>query len=321
MAKAKKAQMSLEMIIGLLILLVVAVVVIRIFITSFKQDPQKTFESTIKEMNFKSDCDNICSDYKNSGTRAALAKFCYTKMIGDPDLNKNGLIDKYQSMTKVLEICEDSVYCFHVTKCETESGVIDWSDCREATCEAYREVYPDNMNKVDKKVTELFNLGSCKGIKNDEDWIKLYFNQGDNQPCSNPPGSFEIALENCKYDPDGADNDITTTADNWNLKCDITADSLKGECGANNGRMWLIIQKDTSARTDLRTALPCLGSVGGTISVNDVTNKLEAKLEILDGNEPVPGANGKYSFVYTCMSKCDTGAFPIGGEEIFADPV
>jgi len=199
MAKAKKGQMSLEMIIGLLILLVVAVVVIRIFITSFKQDPQKTFESTIKEMNFKSDCDNICSDYKNSGTRAALAKFCYTKMIGDPDLNKNGLIDKYQSMTKVLEICEDSVYCFHVTKCETESGVIDWSDCREATCEAYREVYPDNMNKVDKKVTELFNLGSCKGIKNDEDWIKLYFNQGDDKPCSNPPTGQNciISFDSC----------------------------------------------------------------------------------------------------------------------------
>ncbi|MEM5792921.1 MAG: hypothetical protein QXY45_00990 [Candidatus Aenigmatarchaeota archaeon] len=189
----KKAQMSLEMIIGLLILLVVAVVVIRIFLKGMSQNPQDQFEQTLKDMNFIGECDRLCNEYKNSGTRAALAKFCYTKMTGNPDLNKNGKIDKLKAKTKLLEICEDSVYCFHMTTCETDAGIIDWSDCRDAVCNEYIEIYTsagygDALDRANRKVSSLFSLGSCTGIGDEENWMKLFFSNPSNRddlehPC------------------------------------------------------------------------------------------------------------------------------------------
>ena len=201
----KKAQMSLEMIIGLLILLVVAVVVIKMFLSGMSGADDIGAKKKLQEMGFIGDCKSLCDKYKSTGSRATLAKYCYTKMEGD--LNGDGLISKFQADTKVLDICEDSVYCFHMVPCETRDGKdIDWADCRKVVCESYKDVYPDNMDKVDNKVSSLFTLGSCDGIKRDENWIKLYFNNGDDKPCTKPPGEqFCIGeITDCEIRPSGS---------------------------------------------------------------------------------------------------------------------
>ncbi|MBL7170048.1 MAG: hypothetical protein ISS48_03440 [Candidatus Aenigmarchaeota archaeon] len=219
----KKAQMSLEMIIGLLILLVVAVVVIRIFLKGMEGASDIGAEKKLKEMGFYADCESLCSRYLSTGSRATLANFC-TKKISI-DIDGDGITDKFKAQTRFLDICEDSIYCFHMVKCETDYEVIDWDDCRAVVCQAYEDVYPEETQsggKVDQKVAELFTLGSCKDIPDDENWLKLYFNRGDNRPCSNPPAVEFLdlrSLTSCTIDnSDPANPGFTCVAD-YGGKC------------------------------------------------------------------------------------------------------
>ncbi len=194
-----KTQMSLQMVVGLVILLVVAVVIIRIFLTKMTgmDKPEQDMKEIIRDLGFESECERLCSKYLSEGSEAILAKYCYTKMEGDTDLNRNDLVDSFQANTKVLEICEDGVYCFHVVPCEDDSGVISWEDCRKTVCEEYLEVYNGDENKADLKVKELFpSEGSCD-ISEGDNWWDMYF--GD-YPCSAPPGEEELYLRNCVYD-------------------------------------------------------------------------------------------------------------------------
>lgn len=181
----KKGQMSLEMIIGLLILLVVAIVVIRMFLTNIVNidKPGKDIDQVLKEKGFQSTCEGLCSDYLIGGSQATLARYCFTKMSGDPDLNRNGLIDTISAKTKVLDICEDTIYCFHISPCKSDTGTIDWEDCRQVVCRSYYDIYKD-WDTADKKVKELFpSAGTCK-LTSDANWWKMYFG---NKPCTDPP--------------------------------------------------------------------------------------------------------------------------------------
>jgi hypothetical protein len=159
----KKGQMSLEMIIGLLILLVVAVVVIRLFLGNIEgiNEPEKGVKDKLKSMGFYGECESLCNKYLATGTRANLARYCYTKMEGDTDLNDNGLVDTIEADTKILQICEDMIYCFHVVECETEAGVVDWDDCRDVVCAAIEDDYPPGTN-VNAIFSEFYpGVGNC----------------------------------------------------------------------------------------------------------------------------------------------------------------
>jgi len=183
----KKGQMSLEMIIGLLILLVVATVVIRIFLKSITKTEDTGFENTIKWKNFQSKCESLCNEYKGSGSRGTLAKYCYTQMSGNTDLNDNGVVDELDSSTKILPICEDMIYCFHVYECETDYGIIDWGDCRDTVCESVEKDYDIHRDaQLDAKVKEDYfpGVGSCELKNEDDNWWNMYFGGA---PCSSPP--------------------------------------------------------------------------------------------------------------------------------------
>jgi len=183
----KKGQMSLEMIIGLLILLVVAVVVIRLFLGNIEgiNEPQEGVKDKLKSMGFYSDCENLCSRYLSTGTRANLARYCYTRMQGNTDLNNNGLVDTIEADTKILPICEDTIYCFHMVECETSAGVIDWDDCRDVVCAAVEEDYGYTGTDLDDKVYDFFpGVGNCDLGSAPQNWWTMYF--GAN-PCTNPP--------------------------------------------------------------------------------------------------------------------------------------
>ena len=181
--KNKKGQMSLEMIIGLLILLVVAAVVIRIFLQNVGtigtlDDLRKA--NQYKE--FKQQCEAQCNEYEASGTRAAAAKYCSTKFKGATNLKQDLLNKPIPSDTKIgLSICPDAIYCFHVQQCETDAGVIDWADCRAVLCQAYYDTYSD-YGKASQKVQELIpNSGNCN-LPANENWYTL-FGFGPNPPC------------------------------------------------------------------------------------------------------------------------------------------
>jgi hypothetical protein len=182
-----KSQMSLEMIIGLLILLVVAAVVINLFLNSTKNLGTQQYQSALQYRNFKATCESLCNDFQSSQDIAAAAKFCYTKLTGDHDLNRNGKVDAFVADTKVLYICEDAIYCFHAYDCHSETSSIDWPDCRQILCNAYYDVYQD-YGKANDKVKAIFanGIGSCTLPANEPNWFNLYF--GTN-PCTQGPAT------------------------------------------------------------------------------------------------------------------------------------
>ncbi len=199
-----KGQMSIQMIVALVILLVVAVVTIRVFLKKMgeAEQPQQNMKEIIRDIGFEGQCERLCNEYKLDESTAALAKYCYTKLEGDTDLNNNGLVDSFNANTKVLPICEDGVYCFHVVECKTNTGVVDWEDCRKTVCDEYSKI--DGVD-VDGKVKELFpSEGSCD-LPRGENWWDMYFGP---IPCSFPPGI--LGLKDCSYDSD-TDELICTT--------------------------------------------------------------------------------------------------------------
>jgi hypothetical protein len=178
-----KAQMSLEMVIGLLILLIVAAVVINLFLSNSNiGNFSKSVKSSLAYRNFKSSCDSACQDYLGSGSLAAAAKFCFNKMPTTPDMALN---KPFPADTLLVNVCPDAVYCFHVTTCQSDTQQIDMTNCRQVLCNAYYQVYQD-YSLANQKVKAYFpnGLGSCSLAAGDANWFQLYFG---NNPCTEGP--------------------------------------------------------------------------------------------------------------------------------------
>lgn len=185
-----KAQMSLEMVIGLLILLIVAAVVINLFLTNSNiSNFTKNIKQSLSYRNFKSSCDSLCQDYLGSGSLAAAAKFCFNKMSTTPDMALN---KPFPADTLLVNVCPDSVYCFHVTTCQSDTQQIDITNCRQVLCNAYYQVYSNVPNAdatqlSNDKVKQYFpnGAGTCSLPAGDPNWYNLYFG---NNPCTQGPG-------------------------------------------------------------------------------------------------------------------------------------
>jgi uncharacterized protein (UPF0333 family) len=182
--KSSKGQMSLEMIIGLLILLVVAAVVINMFLGNIKSiGGVKKWTDNLKYKEFVSICQGLCNDYlSNPSNKGTIAKYCY-QQLGKEDLNANGVYDKIEADILPFAICEDAVYCFHVFTCEKDKVKFDMAQCRQLLCNLYNEIYKD-WNKADQKVFSLIpNGGTCDMTGEDYNWWKINFGPS---PCINP---------------------------------------------------------------------------------------------------------------------------------------
>jgi len=132
-----KSQMSLEMIVGLLILLVLAAVVISLILKFVRPPPPPPMEPQLK-----AECERLCNEFLLYETDESAATFCSEK-VRDYDWNGNGFIgDSFTALTKLMSVCEDGVYCFHIYECKMKNGEkIDWDDCKSFMCKAYYEVY------------------------------------------------------------------------------------------------------------------------------------------------------------------------------------
>lgn len=189
----RKGQMSLEMVIGLLILLVVAAVVIKIFLGSVNNISSiNDLKSAQAYQDFKNGCTTLCDQYKSiSGglaARAAAAKYCEQKFTGTAGLSQSILNKPIESDTKAgISVCPDGIYCFMAQECDTPDGVaIDWSDCKTILCQAYYDSYGD-YGKASAKVMQLIpNQGSCT-LPSDTNWFTLY-GFGPSPPCGGSVG-------------------------------------------------------------------------------------------------------------------------------------
>jgi hypothetical protein len=175
-----KAQMSLEMIIGLLILLVVAAVIISLFMSKIKEfTSMSNWQEDLDFRKFKSDCESLCKE----GSEGQILQYCSGK-LNKKDLNGNHRIEALPSDTSALPMCEDAIYCFHVAKCQSQDGeTIDAKACKEILCRAWVDAYNGDLSKASTKVmTELVpGYGTCT-IKDDENWWRVA-KFGPEPPC------------------------------------------------------------------------------------------------------------------------------------------
>ena len=186
----RKGQKSLEMIIGLVILLVVASVVISMFLNIF-QEPD-IGQDTVELEQVKQDCSSKCDEWKSAKDVNSLsAAVDYCTSTYEHDFDGDGSTSGVAG-SGFNSYCEDGVQCFNVQTCESGFQTLDQETCRQLMCEYYTDINNDPYNitkqgNVHDHISDLVrdNVGSC-GLSDLEDeagyQIANWFNQRDNEP-------------------------------------------------------------------------------------------------------------------------------------------
>ncbi len=137
--------MSLEMIIGLIILLVVAAVVIKIFMDKMNlSDPPGT--EGIELDQYRLACSSLCQRYIDSDFVPAEALH-YCEKYYDIDLNKNGKTRGEVGHVSAYGVSEDRVYCFTLIECNwgsSRNSRLTPQKCKDIMCDVYTERHASN---------------------------------------------------------------------------------------------------------------------------------------------------------------------------------
>jgi len=232
-----KAQMSLEMIIGLLILLVVAVVVIRMFLRGMESmEELKNFKNSMDYSRFKAECEKYCTDFFMRDSTASGAQYCLKKLYppGSTGIGKKGLVDRITieddfPLTEAYPVCEDGIYCFHLFDCAeySQSGGLRWADCKSILCNYFYDTYKNWTKATEMLHEKIPNVGSCVLNKDDDNWWKIYFRSN----CGQEGVSAYLSCE-----PKGTDPTPTIECE-WSdcptSTCYITCENKTGigDCG------------------------------------------------------------------------------------------
>jgi hypothetical protein len=133
----KKGQMSLEMVIGLVILLVVAGVVISLLLHYLGPGSMPNPGNRMNRNDFISECNRLCDDRD--------IEYCSYYFDGN-DYNLNGQSYELIKLTDVKwDVCEDRVYCFFAVPCK-RFGDVPMKGCAKALCNAYKtKKYKGNL--------------------------------------------------------------------------------------------------------------------------------------------------------------------------------
>ena len=164
-----KAQASLEMVVGLIILLVVAGVVIGLVLHFLNKDNIKTPDLSIKE--FLSACESYCNDVNS----IEYCKYYYSS----DDWDKNGIKNEMTSVgTYEWPTCENRVYCFLVSPCERlGSGMKTIENCKNILCQTYLEKYDGNVQYANEDLFDTIDIGSIcdvSTIEEKENWYQVF---------------------------------------------------------------------------------------------------------------------------------------------------
>ncbi|AOV94777.1 hypothetical protein AQV86_02520 [Nanohaloarchaea archaeon SG9] len=127
----RKGQKSLEMIIGLVILLVVAGVVISTFLNQFQDNPGDQYENTLQQEEISRTCQSKCSEYKSAqGVRGQTAAIDYCTSTFNYDADGDGTLSETAGRL-YNSYCEDGVKCFNVHTCEIGQEQLNAERCKE----------------------------------------------------------------------------------------------------------------------------------------------------------------------------------------------
>jgi len=159
--RIKKGQMSLEMIVGLIILLVVAAVVINIFLQKVREPPEVVVKNELELESYRQKCQLSCQQYVDAG-KAGSAALEYCSKYFEIDINHNGVFGEAQELNG-FGLCEDRVYCFNMYECELKSvgeSRLTPQKCRDIMCEEYTEKQGSN-NTAAEYIASKIKFGSC----------------------------------------------------------------------------------------------------------------------------------------------------------------
>ena len=172
-----KGQKSLEMIIGLVILLVVAGVVISTFLSQFQDNPGSQYEGTLEKEEITRTCQQHCAEYKNSqGIKAQTNAIEYCTDTFTYDANGDGTISGTAGRL-YNSYCEDGVKCFNMHTCEVGRTTLNAERCAEIMYEYYTsdEIQDNNPNSSIKEFYQPSGegdktIGTCGGVTEEPTW-------------------------------------------------------------------------------------------------------------------------------------------------------
>ncbi|MEM5811957.1 MAG: hypothetical protein QXG91_04455 [Candidatus Aenigmatarchaeota archaeon] len=185
----KKGQISLEMIIMLVVLIVLASVLITLILNYLSGKKIEKHEETLKVTEFITKCQNYCKDTDS-------LDYCTYYYPGD-DWDKNGIKNDIISIGKYgWYACENRIYCFLVVSCEDRfgPGIEALKKCKKMLCDAFMQKLGDvklasenlkdkvgfsnSICTYDKFKNFLKNtFGDDRAEK--ENWYKIAFDEGN----------------------------------------------------------------------------------------------------------------------------------------------
>jgi len=169
-----KSQLTLETIIMLVVLLVLAGVMITLILTTLK--PPTSQEKAISKKEFESLCENYCNDPEKT------AEYCRTYWNGN-DWNGNKAPNE---IIKVGEYnwytCEDRVYCFLYKPCDRiGTGLALIKRCKEILCGIYLDKYDGDERIATQRLLQDISFSlkcSISSVPSEENWYDKVFKEG-----------------------------------------------------------------------------------------------------------------------------------------------
>ncbi|OYT57880.1 MAG: hypothetical protein B6U68_01205 [Candidatus Aenigmarchaeota archaeon ex4484_14] len=170
-----KGQKSLEMIVGMIILLVVAGVIINMFMKTMGNAPTG-LDPKQQELNkIISNCNQWCGG-ASSGDLGSKIDYCSHQfsLVGEGEVAER--------REGIKPYCEDSIYCFLVHDCKLANGQkLTAKRCKQILCQKFKSDYlAGDSNEVaardyaSDKITRLIKKGSCdlgEGVDNWYLWV------------------------------------------------------------------------------------------------------------------------------------------------------
>lgn len=199
-----KGQMSLEMIIGLVILLVVAGIVISLFLNVFQgQNLEQLGQDTQDMQKVEEQCNRLCSNWKESeGTKSLSAAREYCLKTFKIDVNGDNSIGA-RIGNSFNSYCESGVHCFNVQSCETGRQNLNYEKCRKLLCEYYTKINGDpyslgEPNNVHDHIAKL--MGETSDGREYVGKGSCDLNMGDFEDSAEYPIANWYDQERAKYD-------------------------------------------------------------------------------------------------------------------------
>jgi len=183
----RKAQASLEMVIGLIILLVVAAVVISLVLYFLRKENIPNPREELSIRSFLDKCESMCKDMTS-------LDFCKYYYEGN-DWNKNGIKNEIVKVGKYeWPTCEDRVYCFLVVPCEDRfgSGLNAIDKCRRLLCQTYLEKYGGDVELANQALLDDINFSPACNLENvpsADNWYQRVFSNACNDVAGGVVGT------------------------------------------------------------------------------------------------------------------------------------